>query len=165
MSKIICRYCGKEFETYRGKFCSRLCFRKYMTGRTGSKNNNWQGGKSRLPKCLDCKKQLNRRSLRCKPCHSEFSKGKNSPNWKGGKIGSGSGYIYIYSPNHPQRNKDNYVFEHRRVFEKQIGRYLTRREVIHHCNGVRDDNRVENLKLFENNTEHRKNHAENFLKE
>jgi hypothetical protein len=40
--------------------------------------------------------------------------------------------------------------------EKHLGRYLTEEEVIHHINGERDDNRIENLMLFENHSAHRK---------
>lgn len=40
------------------------------------------------------------------------------------------------------------LLEHRRIFSKSIGRKLERHEEIHHINGVRDDNRIENLELW-----------------
>lgn len=57
------------------------------------------------------------------------------------------GYIVIYSPDHPYRNSTNYVPEHRLVVEKSIGRYLTRSEIVYHRNGIKSDNRLENLEV------------------
>lgn len=76
-------------------------------------------------------------------------KGKNHSKWKGGRIKMKNGYILIYSPDHPNKLKTGkgYVMEHRLVMEKSIGRYLEKWEVVHHINGVRDDNRIENLVL------------------
>ena len=76
-------------------------------------------------------------------------KGKNHSKWNGGRIVTPFGYILKYSPSHPHKNKmgKGYVLEHRLVMEKKIGRYLKKKEVIHHINGIKDDNRIENLVL------------------
>jgi len=58
------------------------------------------------------------------------------------------GYNYILYKDHPRKDKDGYVYEHTLVMEKYIGRYLTKNEVVHHINKIRDDNRIENLKLM-----------------
>jgi len=78
---------------------------------------------------------------------------EKSPNWNGGKIKI-NGYIWIHSPEHPYRNSSNYVAEHRLIIEQKLGRFLNPWEVVHHINGIKDDNRIENLKLLQNLGEH-----------
>ena len=102
---------------------------------------------------------------------TEFKKGQNignkHPHWKGGRTIS-DGYILIFKPEHPYATKQGYVREHKLIMEKQLGRYLTRKEQIHHINGNKKDNRIENLILFENAISHRNyhllEHFENKLK-
>ena len=92
--------------------------------------------------------------------NTPWNKGKKCPNlskeqhykWRGGKFTSG-GYIAVYCPNHPHPKFGNYVYEHRLVMEKQIGRFLTPSAIVHHKNGVKHDNRIENLELM-NKSEH-----------
>lgn len=58
------------------------------------------------------------------------------------------GYIKVYCPTHPFATKDGYIMEHVLVMEREIGRYITREEVVHHKNHIRNDNRIENLELM-----------------
>ncbi len=73
--------------------------------------------------------------------------GEVHPMWKGGKIKT-HGYYALLRPDHPYADKRGYVFEHRLVMEKHLGRYLRRDEVVHHKNGKKDDNRLSNLVLM-----------------
>lgn len=71
-------------------------------------------------------------------------------NWKGGRITTRDGYIQLWAGDHPnvQGTTRRYVAEHRLVMEKVLGRYLEPHETVHHKNGIRDDNRPENLELW-----------------
>ena len=84
-------------------------------------------------------------------------RGPQNPNWNGGKH-LVNGYVRVYTPEHPFANVLGYVFEHRLVMEAHLGRTLLPSEVVHHINGITDDNRIENLMLFHSNGEHKRNH-------
>jgi hypothetical protein len=81
------------------------------------------------------------------------------------------GYVILWLPNHPLANKSGNVYEHRLVMSEQIGRWLAKHETVHHKNGVRNDNRPENLELWSNaqpygqRVEDKVNHAIEILKQ
>jgi hypothetical protein len=77
-------------------------------------------------------------------------KGENGTNWRGGRCVDRRGYILVWAPDHPSRvgKRKPYVQEHRLVMEKHLGRILKPHEHVHHKNGKRDDNRIENLELW-----------------
>lgn len=58
------------------------------------------------------------------------------------------GYIEILAPWHPNSNSHGYVKEHILKMVSILKRPLKRGEIIHHKNGIRDDNRIENLELW-----------------
>jgi intein/homing endonuclease len=79
------------------------------------------------------------------------------------------GYIYLTGSDyhsHPRYSSSG-LLEHIYIMEKYLGRYINITEEIHHINGIRDDNRLENLQLC-TKSEHKKihkteNHFKNFI--
>ena len=73
-------------------------------------------------------------------------KGEDSPYWRGGRY-CNQGYIRVYAPNHPRARAVNrlYVAEHILVWEKTHNQYLPKDRVVHHLNGIKSDNRPDNL--------------------
>jgi hypothetical protein len=104
----------------------------------------------------------------CKHCARKtcglHSRGKTT--WKGGRHPSGRGYIEVrvYPEDffYPMTKSDGYVFEHRLVMAKSLGRNLNKSEVVHHMGTKypmgspddRVDNRLENLILLSSRSEH-----------
>lgn len=116
--------------------------------------------------CKGCNKPLHRAIRKwCKKCYlksmsNRIQTNENNPSWKGGVTKHSRGYVYIRQTTHPFANKFGYIFEHRLVMEKTIGRYLRKKEIVHHINGIKNDNRIENLKIMsasEHATYHNKN--------
>lgn len=58
------------------------------------------------------------------------------------------GYIYVYAPDSAMANGRGLVLEHRLVMAQHLGRDLRPEETIHHRNGIKTDNRLENLELW-----------------
>lgn len=63
-------------------------------------------------------------------------------------------YWYLLLKEHPNAGKQGYVAEHRIVMEKKIGRYLTKKEVVHHKDHDETNNNIDNLELFSSAGQH-----------
>jgi len=72
---------------------------------------------------------------------------QHNSRWNGGTFTDKRGYVYQKDRSHPGRNSHNYVQVHRLVMEEIIGRPLKKEEIVHHKNGVKNDNRPKNLEI------------------
>lgn len=69
------------------------------------------------------------------------------------------GYLYERCPKHPQADLNGRILQHRREMERHLGRFLKGHEVVHHLNGKKNDNRIENLELLGSSREHMQAHS------
>lgn len=95
-----------------------------------------------------CGRPKQKTSKRCMTCWRLSEAGPDNGNWRGGRTRHTAGYLMVRTPGHPRGGTTGYVFEHILVAEELLGRYLKPGETVHHRNGVRDDNRPENLELW-----------------
>jgi hypothetical protein len=120
-------------------------------------------GKPSRTICASC--NIHNRNLRINP----LLIGESHPNWKGGRIITIEGYVTVFlnsdSPFFPMINTvlsygSGYVLEHRLIMARHLGRCLDVKEVVHHINGTKTDNRLENL-VITTQSEHMRSHRIN----
>ena len=91
------------------------------------------------------------RNIVCRQCNA---RGEGNPNWRGKGRHDDKGYIRIYIrrdsffyPMACKTTKGSYITGHRLAIAGYLGRNLHPWEIVHHKNGIKDDNRIENLQL------------------
>lgn len=161
---VTCQECGEKFQRpgWYGKaknpFCSPDCWYKFF------RENPEAGGKWKVPRqvCTGCgatfkAKRRYRRQFCSDSCYRRYNVGKNHSHWKHGRKLMPNGYVQINVAPNKRR------YEHIVVVEKMIGRPLRADECIDHINGIRDDNRPENLRVMKK-SDHAKMHMAMFKK-
>lgn len=147
-----CLNCGKNFKVRlwaaksgKGKYCSTKCY--FIKKKNPIKRFCIRCGSEFYKKQSDI---LLGRGIFCsKSCKGKNS-GPQSHNWKGG-VNYCNGYLKVYV------GLGRYREQHRVIMEKLLGRKLHTDEIVHHRNGKKDDNRIENLEIM-SRAEHTKHH-------
>ncbi len=123
-------------------------------------------GKRQIRNCLHCDSQVlekitgGRFRGYLQTCQEHFNlhrkPGPDHPNAKkAGRHVTQHGYVMVLDPlKQGVKTGSRYIAEHRLVMGNHLGRRLLREEVVHHLNGIRDDNRIENLALLGPNDTH-----------
>jgi hypothetical protein len=145
-----CEQCGKPvYQTARarrdgfGKFCSRACL------------SASQAKPPTVKDCLRCGKEMRlkpsqaERMYCSKACDAQARTKQPLPRiYNGRPARVNGGYVFLWEPNHPNKTMRGWQAEHRLVAESMLGRYLTSEGQVHHVNGVKTDNRPENLQVL-----------------
>ena len=124
----LCNFCGElletPHETLDGIFCNNICYHKFSKTTKSCKNcgKSFQTGSTTKYCSLNC--------ARKRKCTDE----------------NGYTHICVF---HPVLQKHVRIAEHRFVMERHLKRCLHSNETVHHKNGIRDDNRLENLELWD----------------
>ncbi|GGP13518.1 HNH endonuclease [Oceanobacillus neutriphilus] len=88
------------------------------------------------------------------------NKGEESPLYKGPRINK-YGYRLLCKPNHPNSDKRGYVLEHRYVLSEHLGRPLREDEIVHHKDGDKLNNDLDNLEIMDRSS-HSKLHMSDY---
>ena len=85
--------------------------------------------------------------------------GAANPRYKGGRYTSKeTGYVFVKVPCHPNADKRGFVREHVLIMSNKLGRPIAENEVVHHINGIKNDNRPENLDVMHRGAHHSHHH-------
>jgi hypothetical protein len=140
----VCGYCSKEFIVEHPSddkmYCSKEC--GYASTR-GERHHRWNPNK--VVVCQNCQKEFRPPELNRKFCSNACNKAWKKIHGNGlAPIGTKSEfgeYIFV------KIGRTRWIPEHRMIVEQLLGRPLKKTEIIHHRNGIKHDNRPENLQV------------------
>lgn len=159
MARPVCETCGSEFTPKGNKrlascrFCSGECYGKWRAANPEITEHM----RAVAPKGKAGWTDASRASYLTKMT------GPGNPAWKGGVmlVSSKGNYqrgVYVRCPPEfsAMGRRDGWILEHRLMVAQAIGRMLTTAESVHHVNHDPRDNRLANLMLFTNNSDHKR---------
>ncbi len=180
-----CEVCGSPLKINATRFCSRACYGKATASAYARRRDaitrqcatcgvsfNPPTNSPRVTCSKECRyklvseshKEAGVRPLVLPTTESlrQKIKGPNAPWWKGGRSVNAKGYVLVIAPDGfpfpAMLDKSNRIKEHRMVMAVHLGRELKRSEVVHHIDGDRANNSIENLMLFASHAEHMRHH-------
>lgn len=153
-----CEECGasvtKQASQFRARvFCSRQCYWKsgYHSEAVAAANAKRHPVDSVIIKaCEECGTEIRRArsQYRMRAFCGTVCRQSNRSRDSVRQINAG-GYAKLFvGQHHPGADSSGHILEHRKVMQDILGRALLPEENVHHKNGVRSDNRPENLELW-----------------
>lgn len=172
-----CSQCGKKIEIFHkvrlereNCFCSKKCeseFRKskILNGCCPICGKMFHVKPYHKKKCknnycsMECFIESKKESMKGENNHQFGLKGEKNASWKSNKKVTNYGYIKVRCIDHPFKDCDDMIFEHRLVAEKYLlnennsieingKRYLKKEYIVHHKDGNRKNNNVDNLEIM-----------------
>lgn len=92
--------------------------------------------------------------------HSNHKKGEEHFRFNPNRKHSEGYKLVIVGVGHPMDVGNGYAYEHRMIMAKNLGRWLSSEEIVHHKNGIKTDNRLENL-ILTSRSDHNSHHIKN----
>lgn len=158
-----CGHCGKTCTRRKGSesarmFCSRECYWKsdYRTEVVGASNRKRNPEALQTVPCENCGDLVTRyiSSAGKQSFCSRECRWKNRKKPRARQVNA-AGYVLVYvGRGQPGAMKSGHILEHRKVMQDALGRPLLPAENVHHKNGIKDDNRLENLELWTRSQPH-----------
>lgn len=156
-----CVYCHIEFleKNKLMKYCSLECSKKVSSERRSQEliNNpklrEEKNRKERLRVKIKGRKRDKNKHAESEKIRYRLKNNINSDSdlkcaLKGSGCINKHGYRQIMMKEHPNSWRTGYMFEHIYFMSKHLNRPLGKLERVHHKNGIKDDNRIENLELW-----------------
>lgn len=108
--------------------------------------------------CEKCGKTMSRRSKNCASCNMKLIRYQSKISEKG--VHTNKGYFRVHKSTadakfYPMADSQNHIMQHRLMMAQYLDRVLLRTEIVHHINGKKDDNRIENLILLDDSDDHK----------
>lgn len=165
----ICKHCQTQFQSFYTKkiFCTRRCKEKYYNIEQYKVQKKIFNRKSIICNiCRICEipcKNYEEHDRLCKNCYCIVFKRKEKGlsietedirrdifihKSRERKYIDGDGYVVLLRKEHPNSNKLGRIREHILIMSEFLKRPLQKKETVHHKNGIKDDNRIENLELW-----------------
>jgi HNH endonuclease len=140
MKEGTCNNCNKSKLIYLKDIC-KYCYKKEIEYKKHLK--------SPLIECAcGCKQKLHCIDKKCRPVKyingHQIGRGEKCRMWRGGRY-KNLGYSFIYKPDYYKKSKQKYIQEHIYIYETYHKLCMLPWGDIHHINGIKDDNRMENL--------------------
>ena len=157
MIDLTCEHCGTGFQRRKGQvqehsFCSQKCYlaSSYRKRTIAAANIARSPNAKTSEPCAACGSMTTRYissrgtlvfcSVECRTEHK-----RSNPKRRNNK----SDYVLLFvGVDYPGATKHGYIMEHRKVMQEKLGRQLERHENVHHVNGIKTDNSIENLELW-----------------
>lgn len=156
-----CLHCQKPFEHYKShtKYCSHICSNRFHSKKRviaiqndpilrETKNAYERERNKKVGRKRDRLKHNQEEKERYRRKHGIESDSDLRCSPKGAGTITKYGYRQITNRNHPNANRSGTMFEHVFVMAEHLGRPLRKGETVHHKNGIRHDNRIENLEIW-----------------